>query len=270
MSLPPGYSSPAYTNTPEDRGGWAVVASGVALVFILLFASLRLYTRYPFRSRLLYDDLAIIVSTAAAIIQSCLVIAAVSQGLGKTSTIIEPRLAHPTEKVRISGSITMPNKRLTVTTKLLYSSDLFYVVGTFSSRTAVLCLLYALSPERWHKLVTKSGMIVSILTAVAAVLMVAFGCDAGSPWTQISQECNSVVSHSFVTSRSYDSDRVIAVFAMDCRCRAQHLAGAFHDRHHPTDAVYATNALDRQAQGDRGVRIETPVSTSPRTHTGLS
>jgi hypothetical protein len=102
MSLPTGYSSPAYANTPEDRGGWAVVASGVGLVFILLFASLRLYTRYPFRSRLLYDDLAIIISTAAAIIQSSLAIAAVSQGLGKTSAIIEPRFEHPTEKVRVS------------------------------------------------------------------------------------------------------------------------------------------------------------------------
>jgi hypothetical protein len=41
----------------------------------------------------------------------------------------------------------------------------------------------------------------SILTAVAALFMVAFGCDAGSPWTQISQECNSVVGRSFLTPR---------------------------------------------------------------------
>lgn len=100
MSLPAGYSSPAYANTSEDRGGWAVIASGVGLVLILLFASLRLYTRYPFRSRLLYDDLAIIVSAVAAIIQSSLVIAAVSQGLGKTAEIVEPDVKYPTEKVR--------------------------------------------------------------------------------------------------------------------------------------------------------------------------
>lgn len=99
MSLPAGYSPPAFANTPEDRGGWVVIASGVGLVFILLFASLRLYTRYPFRSRLLYDDLAIIVSTAVAIIQSALVIAAVSQGLGKTAEILEPGTKDPTEKV---------------------------------------------------------------------------------------------------------------------------------------------------------------------------
>lgn len=79
---------------------------------------------------------------------------------------------------------------------MLYASDLFYLVATFSSRTAVLCLLYALSPEHWHKLVTKAGIITSIVMAVAAVFMVAFGCDAESPWAQISQECNSVVRRS--------------------------------------------------------------------------
>lgn len=102
MSLPAGYSSPAYANTSEDRGGWAVIASGVGLVLILLFASLRLYTRYPFRSRLLYDDLTIIVSTTAAIVQSGLVIAAVSQGLGKTAEIIEQGVEPSTEQVRHS------------------------------------------------------------------------------------------------------------------------------------------------------------------------
>lgn len=79
---------------------------------------------------------------------------------------------------------------------MLYASDLFYLLATFSSRTAVLCLLFALSPEHLHKLVTKSGIIASILMAVAAVLMVAIGCDPGSPWTQASQECKSVVGHS--------------------------------------------------------------------------
>lgn len=31
--------------------------------------------------------------------------------------------------------------------------------------------------------------------AVAAVFMIAFGCNAGSPWTQVAQECNSIVRH---------------------------------------------------------------------------
>jgi threonine/homoserine/homoserine lactone efflux protein len=82
---------------------------------------------------------------------------------------------------------------LTPTTKMLYASDIFYLIATFSSRTAVICLLYALSPERLNKLVTKSGIVASLLMTVAAVLMVALGCNPGSPWTQYSQECTSVV-----------------------------------------------------------------------------
>jgi predicted ATP-dependent serine protease len=76
-----------------------VIASGVGLVFVLLFASLRLYTRYPFRSRLLYDDLVVIVSTASAIVQGALVIAAGSQGLGKSTEILQPGTKDLTEKV---------------------------------------------------------------------------------------------------------------------------------------------------------------------------
>lgn len=63
MSLPAGYSPAAYGNSSDDLGGWAVIASGSGLVVILIFASIRLYTRYPFRSRLLYDDVAIILSS---------------------------------------------------------------------------------------------------------------------------------------------------------------------------------------------------------------
>ena len=87
------------------------------------------------------------------------------------------------------------NTWLTSTTKLLYASDIFYLIATFSSRTALICLLYALSPEQLHKLVTKIAIIASLLMTVTAVLMVALGCNPGSPWTQLSQECTSVVRH---------------------------------------------------------------------------
>ena len=89
----------------------------------------------------------------------------------------------------------MANTWLTSFTKLLYASDIFYLIATFFSRTAVICLLYAMSPERLNKLVTKSGVIASLLMTVAAVLMVALGCNPGSPWTQLSQECSSVVRY---------------------------------------------------------------------------
>ena len=70
MDLPTGYSPPPYANTSDDRGGWAVIASSVGLVFILLLASIRSYTRNPFRSRILWEDAAIIIATVSSLIQA--------------------------------------------------------------------------------------------------------------------------------------------------------------------------------------------------------
>ncbi|KAL1586927.1 hypothetical protein WHR41_04179 [Cladosporium halotolerans] len=173
MSLPAGYSPAAYGNSPDDLGGWTVIASGSGLVVILIFASIRLYTRYPFRSRLLYDDVAIILSSVFAIVQSILIIVAVSQGLGKSESVLQ------TNQQRIAE-------------KLVYASDLFYLNALFVSRIAVLCLLFALGPYHWHKVWTACGIIAGMLMAVAALLMIAVGCDVKMPWTQISQECGSI------------------------------------------------------------------------------
>ena len=152
---------------------------------------------------------------------------------------------------------------LTSVTKMLYASDLFYLVATFSSRTAVLCLLYALSPEQLHKLVTKSGIIASLVMTVAAVLMVALGCDVGSPWTQVSQECNSVVSY-FTWDYERPSLTVrLLVRALDCHRCAQYFPGTIYHHLDPEDALHAATSLDRQAQGHGRLRTKTPVSKPP-------
>jgi hypothetical protein len=78
---------------------------------------------------------------------------------------------------------------------MLYASDLLYITATFSARTAVLCLIHALSPEYWHTLFTRCCIALSILVSVAGVLMIAFGCNAKAPWSQIVNECGSIVSH---------------------------------------------------------------------------
>jgi hypothetical protein len=76
---------------------------------------------------------------------------------------------------------------------MLYASDLLYITATFSSRTAVLCLIHALGPEYWHTLITKYCIALSMLMSVTAVFMIAFGCDAKAPWSQVVNECGSIV-----------------------------------------------------------------------------
>lgn len=83
---------------------------------------------------------------------------------------------------------------MTYTNKSLYASDLLYLVALFTSRTAVLYLLHALSPESYHKLVAKCGILVSALMLLTAVILIALGCDIQSPWNQSSGQCSAVVS----------------------------------------------------------------------------
>lgn len=54
------------------------------------------------------------------------------------------------------------------------------------------------------------------------------------------------------------------VCALDRHYRSQHCAGVIHDRHNPTNALHATEALDRQAQSNRRLRTTVPVSKTTR------
>ena len=63
MSLPTGYSPPAYVISADDHGGVAAVTSGVGLVIAVLFILVRLFMRSPLRIGLFNDDWIIIVGT---------------------------------------------------------------------------------------------------------------------------------------------------------------------------------------------------------------
>jgi hypothetical protein len=42
-NIPPGFSPALHPISPQDHGGWATIASGCGLVFVLLFATIRLF-----------------------------------------------------------------------------------------------------------------------------------------------------------------------------------------------------------------------------------
>jgi hypothetical protein len=126
-----------------------------------------------------------------AMTQSGLVIAAVSHGLGKADKILDHNVLGSTERVSRTRIVTVGVADRSV--QMLYASDLLYITATFSSRTAVLCLIHTLSPEYWHTLFTKYCIALSTLISTTAVFMIAFGCDAKAPWSQIANECGSIV-----------------------------------------------------------------------------
>ena len=106
--LPPGYSPASHALTANDHGGLASIASGIGLVFILLFVTMRVWLRYPLRTKPYLDDSLVAVATVRTIdvrecrsitthtvtqffsvIQAILVLGAVRKGLGKAQHLLD-------------------------------------------------------------------------------------------------------------------------------------------------------------------------------------
>ncbi|TKA63261.1 hypothetical protein B0A55_09620 [Friedmanniomyces simplex] len=138
-SLPSGYSPAAHPLSPDDHGGWAVVASSIGLLFILTFACIRLWVRNPLRAKLYPNDIALLAATALATIQTILVIAAADHGLGKTSKLLGDSSQDTVDKI-------------------VYASDAIFLVALFLSKISVLLLELRMSPEKWHVMLTKGGL----------------------------------------------------------------------------------------------------------------
>jgi len=173
-ALPSGFSPAAHPLSPDDHSGWAVVASSIGLLFVLLFASIRLWIRNPLRSKLYPDDFALLAATLLATIQTILVIAAADNGLGQSSNLLGDR-----SQARVD--------------RLIYASDAIFLASLFLSKISMLLLELRMSPEKFHVLLTKSGLAACGAALVACLVMTLVGCGS-SPWEQTSQECEALVS----------------------------------------------------------------------------
>ncbi|KAK0781638.1 hypothetical protein LTR75_014648 [Friedmanniomyces endolithicus] len=182
-ALPSGFSPAAHPLSPDDHSGWAVVASSIGLLFVLLFASIRLWIRNPLRSKLYPDDFALLAATLLATIQTILVIAAADNGLGQSFNLLGDRSQQTVDK-------------------LIYASDAVFLASLFLSKISMLLLELRMSPEKIHVLLTKGGLAACGAALVACLVMTLVGCGS-SPWEQTSQECEALYT------------RWIAVFCID-------------------------------------------------------
>ncbi|KAK3114964.1 hypothetical protein LTR53_006143 [Teratosphaeriaceae sp. CCFEE 6253] len=199
-AVPAGHSPAAHPLSPDDRSGWAVVASGIALLFILLFAGIRLWVRNPVRATLFPDDLALFAASGVAAIQCILVIAAADRGLGQTTTLLGAATEHA------------PCDRL------LYAGDAFFLAALFLSKISVLFLELRLSPERWHVLLTKAGLVACSLAAIACPVMILVGCGS-RPWTQLAAQCDSLYTR-WIVVFCIDAALELHIFAVILRMLA--------------------------------------------------
>jgi hypothetical protein len=144
---------------------------------------------------------------------------------------------------------------------MLYASDLLYITATFSARTAVLCLIHALSPEYWHTLFTKYCIALSMLVSVTGVSMIAFGCNVEAPWSQTVNECGSIVSlfssDAMVTYMSLTA--WLSVQTLDRYHRVWHCLGTGNLRRHSTNALQPAKAMEWQIQSHNGLCVTVAV-----------
>jgi len=114
--IPPGYSPSRYTIRTDDHSGWAVVASSIGLMVILLFGSIAVchghMINFPGRH---YDACILIFMVSRSnnlldlsteqsvqlftVPQSVLVIFAASQSLGKSISLLGAEMQTKTEQV---------------------------------------------------------------------------------------------------------------------------------------------------------------------------
>ncbi|KAK0281832.1 hypothetical protein LTR54_000506 [Friedmanniomyces endolithicus] len=170
-TLPAGYSQALHPITSTDHGGYASITSGCALVFVLIFAAIRLWNCGRIGHNL--DDSVLFAGTSFQVIQSILILIAVDQGFGHAQGILDQHAVSRIDKV-------------------VYASDILYVVALYLSKLSILCLEMRLSVERVHVLLAKGSLLVTTAAMVASIVMVAVGCDVRRPWTLVESECTGL------------------------------------------------------------------------------
>ncbi|KAK5109724.1 hypothetical protein LTR62_006564 [Meristemomyces frigidus] len=176
-TLPPGYTAPPFKITPTDHSGLAVIAASIAFLFILLFAAIRLWMRYPYRHRSAFssDDIVLLVATALGTIQCIQIITAAHAGFGKTQALLTDQQTETIDKI-------------------LYAGGIVYVTALLLSKTSMVLLALRLSPENYHVYACQSTLAFCVLVTVAAIPMVAVGCSDKQPWVQGTRACGSLYS----------------------------------------------------------------------------
>lgn len=121
-NLPDGYTQALHPITQDDHGGYASISSGCTLVFVLIFAAIRLWNASRIGQYL--DDTVLFVGTVSLttehrntianfnapqviyLIQSVLILIAVDLGLGQSSRLLGQ------ESLSRVGKVRSYNKRL--------------------------------------------------------------------------------------------------------------------------------------------------------------
>jgi hypothetical protein len=178
FEIPPGQSPPFAIVTPDDHEAWILISTALGLACFLFFAGIRIVVRTTISHGLGPDDYLFYSAIVLAIIQSSIILAACSKGLGKTLDLV------PSKSARESVQ------------RMTYTSDLFFVLIIGLCKISVVSFLHRISRMKQHRLVFNITMGIFATWTVGAFLTMALQCNLSHPWFSIGEKCPGVVSRS--------------------------------------------------------------------------
>jgi hypothetical protein len=176
LVIPPGYSPPFATITPDDHAAWILIAAALGLACYLFFGIIRVVVRITISHGFALDDYVLGAATLLAVIESSLVLGACSKGLGKSAAILSSEAQEEVQKI-------------------YYTSSLFYILAIGLSKISVICFLSRISRMKQHRLVFNIAMGLITLWTIGSFLAMALQCNISAPWIIESQsDCSGTVS----------------------------------------------------------------------------
>lgn len=116
----------------------------------------------------------------ASLTQITLVLSAVSAGFGSSENTLSTKAIVAADKVRRRSLKVMQGTANTL--KLVYASDLFYVLAMFLARIAVALFFRRLAGAWKDAIVAKTILAASCLLAIICLILVGTQEHAGKPW----------------------------------------------------------------------------------------
>ncbi|KAK3703659.1 hypothetical protein LTR37_014355 [Vermiconidia calcicola] len=169
-AVPPGQYPPLATVSQTEHSAWILIATALGLAITILSLLARVIIRKFINPPWHLDDTWIVVSTVIDFIQSALVMAASSSGLGNSIDSISPR-----ELPRIL--------------QLYYASNILYVLASDLSKASVVLFVRQLLPRGSIGRKFNTALLIAVPVSTLAFLpATALQCDLTQPWN-IAGQC---------------------------------------------------------------------------------
>ncbi|KAE8348934.1 hypothetical protein BDV28DRAFT_152353 [Aspergillus coremiiformis] len=162
--VPPGYSPPFQVVDDFHHGAWIVITCALGLVISLVRFLIRLYVRFALSPPFAYDDIVLLGATIFAIVQTSLLFAALSHGLGTATDLLQKH-------------------------QLIIVSDILYLITIYISKCCVVGIHLRLTHQKPHNRTSWVTLALCTAWVIIAILIITINCELNQPWKGTGEQC---------------------------------------------------------------------------------